>query len=158
MSYETHKNSQYHIRQEAQQYDAHHDLSARGIDGVPLRATTVPVNARFNAGGGGQGNNHKQGLPLRSRSHDHSTKGYQQVGSRSRASYSPKQADYPTRSQKNLHYFDRRRQMSKLLGYAAGRFLVIILFIAIFVVVLRRCKQPISRRLSLHCMYVPCER
>lgn len=137
MSYGTHGNSQYNIYQAGQQFNPRHDLSTQGIDGIPLRATTAPTNIHYNANIDNHGKTHKQTPPLRSRSQDHSAQGYQQVGSPPRAPYSPKQAGYPTGFQDISQHFSQRGQTLKLFLTEAVKFLVTIIFIAMFVVALR---------------------
>ena len=122
------------------QHSPHQDPSIQGTNGMPLRAATAPMNRQYNAKSDDNANSHKHAPPLRSGSHDQSTKGYQQVSPTPGASNFPNQAHYLIRPQDISQHFNRRRQTLYLFLTAGLRFLVTMLFIAMFVVALRSCK------------------
>ena len=139
MSATYNNNPQYNM-QVGTQYDPHHDPSTPSINRMPLHASTAPTSISNDTQGAKTSSVGKQIPPLRSRSHDQSTKGYQSVSQPPAASHPPRKTAYETKPLDLSQHFDRRRQALSLFVTALARLLITLLLIAMFIVSLYMCE------------------
>lgn len=106
-----------------------------GTEAIPLQAATKPSNGICDGRSSHQRNTSSiSSLP--SKIHGSQKARYQQIGSPSTASYLPKQTSHPSTLGDLSQNFNRRTQRLRLFVAALARFLITLVFIALFVVVL----------------------